>query len=87
MKLQSFDVCEYLVGMTVDLDVVPDLENFSIRTDQNRCAKNSKEGSAIHRFFTPYAERFQNVVRLVREQGNLQFVLVAKGLLSLQRVG
>src|SRR5271156_3846224 len=41
---------EHFVGMAVDLHVAPYPHDAAIAPDQNRCAKNTLEGSAIHGF-------------------------------------
>jgi hypothetical protein len=51
--------CKHLVGMAVDLDVTPDLDDPAVGADQNRCTKYALEDFAIHGFFAPDAVRLQ----------------------------
>src|SRR3984885_1760834 len=79
--------CKHLVGMAVDLDMTPDFDDPAVGADQNRCTKYTLESSAIHGFFAPNAVRLQHLMRLIRDQRNGEFLLVAKGFLDFWGVG
>ena len=69
--------------MAVDLHIAPDPGDLAVGPDQNRGAKNSQEGLAIHGFFAPGAVGLQHLVLSRPREGHAEAVLVAELLLGL----
>src|SRR6478736_1149642 len=79
--------CKHLVSMAVDLHIAPDLCDPAVCADQNRRAKNSLEGPAIHGFLSPGPVSLQHLMLFVRNKRYGKPVLVSKGFLCLWRIG
>jgi len=68
-------------------DGVPDFLDFAVDADQKTAADDSLEQAAHEFFAAPRAVGFDHLVRGIAEQRESKFVLVAKVLQSLHRIG
>src|SRR6476659_8444776 len=87
LKLQGLHHGQYLVGMTIDLDIAPNPDDPAVRPDQNRGANNAEESLAIHRFFAPHPVGLKHLMLFIRDERGFEAMLIPKGFLGAWRVG
>lgn len=60
------DGVQNILDMVFDFDLVPNVNDCSIRVDQETCPFNAHECFAVHAFFFPNAVIFANMILFIR---------------------
>src|SRR6185437_2726478 len=78
---------EYLLGVTVDLYLWPDVPDAALAVDQNRLADHAHEFAPIQRLLAPGPVGLEHGLVLVRGEGDRELVLGLELVLRRDRVG